>query len=467
MTPNLRCSQEASQLSDMEFSSIPPTTPALENLPSFRIAKIALYASMLFLGVFGNGAVIRVAWRMNWGPMSTSYLLILNLAVCDLATPIFSVPFDLVLEENNYAWPFGAALCKSLWPAATLFTTTASFTLAAISIDRYRLIMHPFTPKLTTKQVRCMIFFCHVLSLLLVVPYALHLELKGTSCEETWSSFDHRKVYTLVLFLAQYGIPLPVMFVMYVLALENLFLSTERVRNSLTRTQPREDGRSASSNACVRERREQNLRVTKMFVSIVVIFAVCTLPNQIFWLWTDFGSGYASPTSNVAGIVCRMFTYANSVFNPVIYATFSREFQAGFRNHVCSIIRVCGCLARLKSPKAKHRVQSGQKYVHSLSTGEATREVPGGTSRGTRYCTQESTNQSIQQEIRERSPSGDKRTACTLWDNQTPNGDIGEAKERTVYQINSFSNAAGIMMVGVHFDSGMLEAARNIRETNC
>jgi len=78
------------------------------------------------------------------------------------------------------------------------------------------------------------------------------------------------------------------------------------------------------------KRKEQNIRLAKMFVFVVVVFAISMFPNQILWLWVDFGDGAENKFFHYISVVCRLFTYANSVLNPFIYALKSREFRAGF-----------------------------------------------------------------------------------------------------------------------------------------
>jgi len=78
------------------------------------------------------------------------------------------------------------------------------------------------------------------------------------------------------------------------------------------------------------KRKEQNIRLAKMFVFVVVVFAISMFPNQVLWLWVDFGNGAENKFFHYISVVCRLFTYANSVLNPFIYALKSREFRSGF-----------------------------------------------------------------------------------------------------------------------------------------
>ena len=339
--------------------------PGFKESLSFKIFKITLYSIILLLCLIGNTMVVLIVCKTKRKRIPSN-LLILNLAICDLITPITSIPFDFALEEKDYVWPFGRVLCKTLWPLATLSATAASLTLALISLDRYRIIMHPFKQRLSSKQVKLSIAFTHLLGLLFVLPYVYHLDLSAKThrCEETWPAFSYRQAYTLFLFISQYGIPLAFMTIMYSITLLNLRASSNKFENPVrdnsrhqkmslqvddavvngnmngSRLDIIRDFRKASRVTIGQKHdlvgRDQNVRATKMFVTVVIVFATCRLPNEIFWLWSDFGEGHESQDSNIAGIVCRMFTYTNSIFNPVIYWAFSSDFKKGFKELLLS-----------------------------------------------------------------------------------------------------------------------------------
>ncbi|KAK3746592.1 hypothetical protein QZH41_004039 [Actinostola sp. cb2023] len=277
---------------------------------------------------------------------SASHLLVMNLAVCDFFTPLVSIPFDFALEENDYAWFYGDFMCKILYPAATFSTTTSSLTLAAISLDRYRLLMHPFKRKLSSNQIKVIIVSIYVFSGALVSPYTYVLNVQGSSCGEHWPRVLYRQMYTMGLFLFQYAIPLIFMTVMYTLAIINLYSTSAKVkqcsiqgrssRKYQVNGSPRKRGflkvnfKSAFKRKLDVEE-NPNVRATKMFMAVVVVFTVFMFPNQILWLWVDYGNGSAQPNHAQTAIICWLFTYTNSVVNPIIFAIFSKEFRVGFK----------------------------------------------------------------------------------------------------------------------------------------
>lgn len=340
----------------------------------FWIVKLVLYGVILLGSSVGNSLVIYIIVS-NVRMRTASNYLIMNLALCDFVTPVFSIPFDFFLEEYNYIWMYGAAMCKILWPLTTMSSTSAALTLAAISLDRYRVIMHPFRPRLTMFKIKCIIAAVYVFSLLMVAPYSYVLILKGNECREIWPDISFKKYYTLGLFLVQYCLPLIFMVFMYSLALKNLYTSADKTsgqkaeqeqaavsrkvsrtstnsRSSAAEAEPKLKKVSSTvrlvrkfSSTVRRGKTEANKRATKMFMAIVGVFTICMFPNQALWLWADFYNEGQNPRFLNAVIICWLFTYANSVCNPVIYAVFSRDFRRGFKR----AFRKAFCLHRYKN----------------------------------------------------------------------------------------------------------------------
>jgi len=313
-----------------------------ENL-EFKAIKMFFYFVILLSSTLGNIMVAYIITTTRKMRTPSNYL-ILNLAICDILTPILSIPFDFFLEENKYVWCYGGFMCKILWPASTMTCTASALTLAVIALDRYRLIMHPFKPRLTARVIRCAIAGTYVFSLILVSPYVAVLRYKDDTCSEAWPDSKYRQGYTLILFLMQYGLPLPFMITMYVLALRSLYQSTRRaslMQNTYINQQSdagdfnqqnnMTNAKEQKYNANQLNEREANKRATIMFIIVLVVFTIVMLPNQIVWLWADFGHGTKLPGFEKAMIICWLFTYSNCVLNPVIFTAFSRDFRNGFK----------------------------------------------------------------------------------------------------------------------------------------
>ena len=323
----------------------------------FRIIKFCVYVLIFVFSVGGNTLVIlsvAVYKRMKTVPN----IFIANLAICDLITTLTSIPFDLAQDEVRY-FPFGRVTCKILWPSATISTTSACFTLLAISLDRYFAIIHPlnFGYRLTRRRCLYTIGLIHLISTIAVLPYfiSLNYDTRMRVCVEQWPKIIHRKLYTVFLFLIQYGVPLLIMSAVYLKLGAVLFKSNKEVsrlcqenshslqHNGLTGTIVKEQSKSNILNKNIdslQRRKIQSKKTVKMFLLIVIIFLIFMQPHQLFWLWMDFGVP-GNFNIDLVAFVCRAFTYTNSVLNAIIYGICNKAFRESF----ASILR-CRCAAR-------------------------------------------------------------------------------------------------------------------------
>ena len=138
--------------SELALTTIIPTfttdSPQGES-PEFKTLKVFLYCTILAFSSLGNGLVFLLISCNRRLRQGSSNRLLLNLSACDFLTPLLGIPFDLVLEERGYVWPYGEFMCHALWPASTFTATASALTLAAISLDRQVINLLQLTPQLT------------------------------------------------------------------------------------------------------------------------------------------------------------------------------------------------------------------------------------------------------------------------------------------------------------------------------
>lgn len=340
-------------LPDVANRSVLGENPSMDDIfgesLEFKTSKLFLYFAILIFSSLGNGLVFCLISSNRKLRQASSNRFLLSLSACDFLTPLLSIPFDLALEERGSEWPYGAIMCRVLWPSSTLTATASALTLAAVSLDRFRLMMHPFTPRLTETQIKLLILSIYTLSMAIVVPYIIFLKLQDDQCIESWPKFSYRQAYTGILFLVQYALPLAFMTLMYTLALSKLYTVTSNA-TQMRIVKPKNFCKTAKikQNAVKSKTTDRkltmrikdgfklksNVRVTKMFIIVVVIFAIFMLPNQVLWLWSDFGGGEQHKNLNTIKIICWLFTYANCVLNPFIFVFYCKEFRARLRRMV-------------------------------------------------------------------------------------------------------------------------------------
>lgn len=108
------------------------TTTLGEN--GFYYARLVCYVIIFIIGVIGNILVCLVVCRQRKMKNITNYFIV-NLAVSDLAVLLICIPFDFGEIVTHY-WPYGAVMCKLIYPLQTMATTASVGTLVAISLNR-------------------------------------------------------------------------------------------------------------------------------------------------------------------------------------------------------------------------------------------------------------------------------------------------------------------------------------------
>lgn len=343
-------------------------------MTALQLTEYTFFAVIFIFAVTGNTLVCLVIAQTPRMRTTRNFLLV-NLAISDLMVALFCIPFDVVLKVTAPVWPLGEALCKVVWPAMTLFTNCSAATLAAISYDRYRAVIYPWKPRFTTVQTSIIISSTWLMSLLLVLPYILALKMVEGECREDWPVPVAVKLYTLGLFVFQYALPLSIIgFAYFMVALklreQASILARNRKASGISESAYEKAKNAGSSqymesameselasndpsfanstqmsvinnktkftaskpsNTRKEEKRlQRSTKIIKMLVSVVLLYAICLLPNQVVWLWYEFGSGANWPHLSTFLTFGSLMVYVNSCVNPLLYAGMNDEFRKGF-----------------------------------------------------------------------------------------------------------------------------------------
>lgn len=111
-----------------------PYSAMLAGADGFFYARLVCYVIIFIVGVIGNVLVCLVVCRQRKMKNVTNYFIV-NLAVADLSVLLICIPFDFGEIITNY-WPYGAVMCKLIYPLQTMATTASVGTLVAISLNR-------------------------------------------------------------------------------------------------------------------------------------------------------------------------------------------------------------------------------------------------------------------------------------------------------------------------------------------
>lgn len=184
-----------------------------------------VFGLIFVVGMLGNSVVMVVTGKVSYGgrdgggggrrSASPTNIFILNLSVADLLFLLFCVPFHATIYSLP-EWVFGAFLCRFGHYFSTVSMLVSSFTLVAMSVDRYiAVVLSGRSP--CARSRRCaLVGVCGIWTLCLMcsLPVAQHQVLinhptspNSTFCWEQWSGVS-KQSYKVAILLLGFLLPL-------------------------------------------------------------------------------------------------------------------------------------------------------------------------------------------------------------------------------------------------------------------
>ncbi|XP_048189843.1 neuromedin-U receptor 2 [Perognathus longimembris pacificus] len=298
----------------------------------------AVYALIFLAGVAGNALVCLVIVRHQAMRTPTNYYLF-SLAVSDLLVLLLGLPLETYELWHNYPFPLGPAGC---WFKTALFETgcfASVLGVAAVSVERYVAVVHPFQAKLDSTRRRALRVLGAIWSLSVVcsLPNAgVHgirlqhfpngsLVPGSATCAVITPMWIYNFIVQVTSFLF-YLLPMVLISILYLLMGLRL----------------KKDKSLEAEETTVNIHRPSRKPVTKMLFVLVLVFAVCWTPFHIDRLFFSFVEEWTESLAvafNLTHVVSGVFFYLSSAVNPIIYNLLSRRFQTAFRNVISCKLR--------------------------------------------------------------------------------------------------------------------------------
>eukprot|EP00794_Sanderia_malayensis_P007734 gene7734-8574_t len=258
---------------------------------------LVIYLMVFIIGVSGNSLVCFILGKKN--KLKKGDVFIISLAIADMIA-CFIWPLHMI---TYHSYVFTKWFFASQSEFYFIFYTTlmvSSWQLLLIAIDRYWAITKLMKwQRVTITKKLCAVVFTWVLAA--CVKFPLTWRMKWGMSDEGY------KIYLMVWTCLGWVIPLIVISVLYGICIRTL------------QTNKFDKGKSESAA----RRRRENQQVVKMFVLIVALFFVFTIPHSIIDLFR-----YIDNTSDAVLILheCSIIVVLfNSCTNPFIYARMHRD----------------------------------------------------------------------------------------------------------------------------------------------
>lgn len=315
-------------------------------VPPVQVVIISVILLIVILGtVIGNVLVCVAVCMVRKLRRPCNYLLV-SLAVSDLCVAVLVMPSALLTEVLG-RWNFGTVFCD-IWVSFDVLSCTASIlNLCAISVDRYWAITKPleYGVKRTPRRMMLCVALVWLGAACISLPPLLilgneHITEDGVPICTVCQNFG----YQIYATLGSFYIPLTVMlFVYYQIfrAARRIVMDEKRAQTRLENainggTTPQKKnltGAPIIGSPHQKRLRFQLAKERKASTTLGIImsaFTVCWLPFFILAIVRPF----LSENHHVPPTLSSLFLwlgYANSLLNPIIYATLNRDFRKPFQ----------------------------------------------------------------------------------------------------------------------------------------
>ncbi|XP_063146357.1 B2 bradykinin receptor-like [Candoia aspera] len=277
---------------------------------------------LAIVGVLENVFVLSV-WCFHKSRCTVAEIYLANLAAADLLL-LCGLPFWAINITNNFAWPFGLTLCKTVNTILYMNLYSGIYFAVMVSIDRYLALVKTMSLGLM-RQPMCAKWNCLVIwvsALFLCTPALVFRSLKYVNDYKVIACIlDYPSPQWLVItvtLLNTVGFLMPVCIITY---------CTVRIIQALR-----------NHNIQKIKAIQTEKKATILVLAVLLLFIICWLPFQI----TSFldmlhrvhiisGCG-AEQTIYVASQIAVYCSFSNSCLNPIVYVIVGKQFRTKFKD---------------------------------------------------------------------------------------------------------------------------------------
>ncbi|CAL8313890.1 unnamed protein product [Boreogadus saida] len=305
------------------------------------------------LSIVGNVLVLVVAYRRS-SQMKPPEMLSINLAVTDLGAAVSMYPLA-ALSAWNHRWLGGDGTCVYYGLVGFFFGTASIMNLTVMAAVRFAVSVNNLSPReqisRRTVKILCAWIWLYALTwaLLPVIGWGRYgPEPYGLSCSLAWR-WMKVEGFSFVVTIMCFNLAFPSLVIVSCYFGISLKLYCT-YRNSV-------EGGLQIPNIV-----KMNRRLLVIAILISAGFIVSWTPYGMVSLWYVLRSGDPLPPE-VALLPC-LFAKCATVYNPLIYYTFSKSFKREVR-HLCTL---CCISSSPSQAVVNHSVDSMGSQRHNQAT---------------------------------------------------------------------------------------------------
>ena len=272
--------------------------------------------------MLGNCLVIYIV-RTNQELKSTTFRLIINLACADLMTTMVVYPGFIKYLFLGFSWlpgELGSVLCKLAVYLTLVFFLASIFTLTGIAVDRYLAVSRPLHYHAFSHWTKVVIPGIWLASALIPLTTWFEMDTFPNQLESTYCFNEQVSVGIQVVVGICFLVPMTAMCILYPIISWRLW----------KRRVPGENAAGQQQTAHLMAR-----KITKMMVTVVVVFFLCWSPEFVMIWLHSFASDLAASLPPWLIPLVIWLEILNCAMNPVIYPVFNESFKRDFNKFFC------------------------------------------------------------------------------------------------------------------------------------
>ena len=294
----------------------------------------------------GNALVATTFLKTRSLRTSTNYYIV-NMAVSDLLASFFNWPLyasEGMLTPNVFInEPWASSVCKMGMYFRVVSQVVSVLSLILIAVDRFVAIVYPL--KVTLMNVKIRVIFVSLTWLIPIfgaLPYVLFARIIKVE-DQTFCRFmmsdEALTVFYGVGFIVFYIIPLMTIIILYSL-----------ITRALKR-RPKPGNLLKGQESA--KRRQQNLKILKIFMSIVLAFFICWTPLCVYLFLKNFNPGLFPKDTCLffVGFSFYVCPSLSTAINPVILFAFSTNYNQALKSLFSSVSALFKCSFKVGQPK--------------------------------------------------------------------------------------------------------------------